>query len=106
MEEIRSATVMREMLLDPERLKKLQADPVPVIEEAEKIAKAETPAYIGDRWLYRIAIGLLGFLAIVAIVGSIVLVGINKTIPEVLVAMGSIAVGAIVGLFAPSPTGK
>ena len=70
-------------------------------------AKAEDkPAYYGDKLLYRIAVIVLGVLALMAATGSIVLVAMGKTTPEVLVALGSAAVGALVGLFAPTPSGK
>jgi len=64
------------------------------------------PAYIEDRLVYRVAIGVLGSLAIIAAIGFVVLVFKDKTTPEALVALGSAAVGALVGLFAPSPVGK
>jgi hypothetical protein len=48
---------------------------------------------------------VLGALALIAAIGSIVLVSLGNDTPEVLVALGSAAVGALVGLFAPSPTG-
>ena len=50
-----------------------------------------------DRLIYRFAIGVLGSLAIVAAIGSIILVLADKSNPEVLVALGSTAVGALVG---------
>jgi hypothetical protein len=107
-EQTRSAGQMVKMFsADTELLKRLKTDPIQVLQEtatrAEEIIK---PAYVGDILLYRIAIIVLGSLAVLAAVGSIILVLNGKTTPEVLVALGSAAVGALVGLFAPSPTGK
>lgn len=56
--------------------------------------------------LYRVAVIVLGALTLIAAIGSIGLVAVGKTTPEVLVALGSAAVGALVGLFAPTPSGK
>ena len=105
-DKIRSADQMVRMVLeDPARLAALKADPLPELEKLRADAVNSTPpAYIGDKFLYRIAVSVLGSLALIAAVGSIVLVSQGKTTPEALVALGSAAVGALVGLFAPSPT--
>jgi hypothetical protein len=83
---------------------KTSKDPLSVIQEA--VDTVEASVWRRDRWLYRLAVGVLGTLALIAAVGSIVLVAFGKTTPEVLVSLGSAAVGALVGLFAPSPTSK
>ncbi len=104
----RSATQMKNMFLaDPKLLEQLKTDPVRALNEtAPKAEAVTTPEYMRDKWLYRIAIGVLGTLALVAAIGSVILVLEGDKTPEVLVALGSAAVGALVGLFAPSPTGK
>ena len=92
---------------DPSRLAELRSDPLPALEKLKADAAEITqPVYMGDALLYRIAVVVLGSLAVIAAVGSLILVLGGKTTPEVLVALGSAAVGALVGLFAPSPTGK
>lgn len=83
---------------------KSDSDPMAVIQEAAD--QAEAASWQGDRVLYRVAVGVLGSLALLAAVGAIVLVALGKTTPESLVAIGSASVGALVGLFAPSPTNK
>jgi hypothetical protein len=99
--------MVKMVMEDPARLEALKANPLPELEKLrEDAVKAVPPAYIGDTWLYRTAIIVLGLLALSAAFGSIILVLGGKTTPEVLVALGSAAVGALVGLFAPSPTGK
>ena len=108
-EQIRSAERMVKMFRDDATLLarlKTDADPIPVLEETATKAEAREPAYRDDIVLYRIAIIVLGSLALLAALGSIGLVAVGKTTPEVLVALGSAAVGALVGLFAPSPTIK
>lgn len=109
-EQMRSADRMVKMFNDDSTLlARLQTDldPIPVLQETAAKAKREDDrAYFGDTLLYRIAVVVLGLLALIAAVGSIGLVVADKTTPEVLVALGSAAVGALVGLFAPSPTGK
>jgi hypothetical protein len=108
-EQKRSAQQMVEIVReDPERLKLLKAKGLPELQKLAKEAEkaTTTPAYITDPWLYRIAVIVLGSLAIMAAIGSLILAVNGRTTPEVLVALGSAAVGALVGLFAPSPTGK
>lgn len=108
-EQIRSAERMVKMFREDATLLarlKTDPDPIPVLQETATKAEANGPIYRGDIVLYRVAVIVLGSLALLAAVGSIGLVAASKTTPEVLVALGSAAVGALVGLFAPSPTGK
>lgn len=98
--------VLRVFREDATMVDKLKSgsDPVGVIQEA--VEKVEAASWTTDKWLYRIAVGVLGSLTLIAAVGAIVLVALGKETPEVLVSLGSAAVGALVGLFAPSPTSK
>jgi hypothetical protein len=91
---------------DKELTEKVKVDPIQVLEKLRDEAKENTKPWSDDWLLYRIAVGVLGALALVAAIGSVVLVAVDKDTPEVLVALGSAAVGALVGLFAPSPTSK
>ena len=59
-----------------------------------------------DNWLFRMIIGALGLVAILAMIGAILLAMSAKPIPDVLTALGSAAIGALAGLLAPSPAGK
>jgi hypothetical protein len=88
---------------EPGRADLRQGTPVEAFKKLMEEAKREIPAYIGDIWTYRIAIGVLGALTLTAAVGAILL---KANVPEALVALGSTAVGALVGLFAPSPSGR
>ncbi len=56
-----------------------------------------------DNWLFRMIIGALGLVAILAMVGAIILAMGAKPIPDVITALGSAAIGALAGLLAPSP---
>jgi hypothetical protein len=106
-EQMRSADQMLKMVMEnPARLDLLKINPLPELQKLRDEAVKEAPVYFRDKLLYRIAVLVLGALAIIAAVGSVVLVREGETTPEVLVALGSAAVGALVGLFAPSPTGK
>ena len=96
--------IMRIVTADPQRLEALKADPLAELQKLTNEAKAVS--WVEDKLLYRIAVIVLGLLALIAAIGSIILVVMGKTTPEVLVSLGSAAVGALVGLFAPSPTGK
>jgi hypothetical protein len=105
--QIRSADQMVKIVMEnPARLAALKANPLPELEKLRSDAVMATPAYYGDRMLYRIAVLVLGSLALLAALGSLILAYVGKTIPEGLVALGSAAGGALVGLFAPSPASK
>jgi anti-sigma-K factor RskA len=106
--QIRSADYMFNSLIkNPAQLDQLKINPVSVLQQHKDIALMETsPSYTTDKWVYRIAVLVLSILAVVAAGGSIFLVSTSQTTPEVLVALGSAAVGALVGLFAPVPGEK
>ena len=108
MEEKRTATAMVDLLEGFPGIKnELQAgDPIQILKNTAEQVEGIIPRYKTDKWVYRIAIGVLALLALAAAIGAIVLVSIDKAIPEVLVALGSAAVGGIVGLFAPPPSSK
>lgn len=76
-----------------------------------KLAKQVTtdlppPAFVTDRWTYRIVVLALGIVCIAAIGGSIYLGAVSRDIPDVLTALGAAAIGALAGLLAPSPTNR
>lgn len=79
-------------------------DPATEVPRLVQSAASDVPAYRGDKWLYRLAVSVLGALALVAAVGAIWLVVNGKTTPESVVALGSASVGALVGLFATPPS--
>lgn len=86
----------------------LQADPALAArvkdDPAAAIAGLAEPLQT-DVWIYRIVVGALA-LAILGAVGGAILLAMNgRTIPELLLAIGSGAVGALAGLLAPSPAG-
>jgi len=59
-----------------------------------------------DVWIYRIVVTTLGLAVLGALGGAIWLAIREKDIPEVLVALGSAAVGALAGLIAPPPPSR
>ena len=60
-----------------------------------------------DAWIYRIVVTVLGLVMLSEIGGSIALaMADKKAAPEILLALGSAAVGALAGLLAPSPASK
>ncbi len=58
-----------------------------------------------DKWIYRLVVGILGLIALMALGGGLLLAyeKPDKELPQMLVALGSTAVGALAGLLAPSP---
>ena len=58
-----------------------------------------------DIWLYRL-VAVLGLTVVGSITGAIVLALSGQSKPEVLVALGSAAIGGLDGLLAPSPLNR
>jgi hypothetical protein len=93
------------MAQDPKFAKEMKKDPTGTIARV-----AGTPLET-DVWIYRLVVGALGFTIILVIAGSIYLTAMGqgpegRKVPEVLIAIGSAAVGALAGLLAPSPVRK
>lgn len=86
---------------NPEKLKALQQDPITELPKVIKETAQPKPAYFHDKWMYRWVAISLGLVVFTSAVGAIILSGIDKTTPDLLVAVGSGAVGALAGLFAP-----
>jgi hypothetical protein len=57
-----------------------------------------------DTWIYRMVVGLLGIVMVTGIIGAFILAldGKDKP-PDIFLALGSAAVGALAGILAPSP---
>ncbi len=53
--------------------------------------------------IYRWVIKFLGIAIILVIIVVAILVGLGKTVPDGIIAIGSAAVGAMAGILAPSP---
>ena len=93
-------SVATQMAADPEFAREVARDP---------IAAFGTPAYVGDRMVYRVVVFSLGAVAILALIGSIVLQyggTAAQDQPPLLIAFGSAAIGALAGLLAPAPGSK
>lgn len=58
------------------------------------------PAYMSDRRFYRIVVGFLGTVAVLAALGTIILATIDLDVPDSLVALGSASIGALASLVA------
>ena len=59
-----------------------------------------------DVWLFRLVVLSLGLCMLASLVGAIVLAVKGTDTPEILVALGSAAVGGLAGLLAPSPLNR
>ena len=59
-----------------------------------------------DVWIYRIVVAVLGLAVVATVIGAIILTLTGRPTPEVLVALGSAAVGGLSGLLAPSPVSQ
>ena len=59
-----------------------------------------------DIWRYRMVMAVLGLTVVVSVVGAIALTMMDQSTPEVIVALGSAAIGGLAGLLAPSPLNR
>jgi uncharacterized integral membrane protein len=96
--------IVKNLDLKPEQKEKAAKE---VIKAKEKADKSAGSPFAWDEWIYRIAIMVLGFVIIIAIIGTIwlTLAGI-KELPSILIALGSASVGAIAGLLTPTSASK
>jgi hypothetical protein len=93
-----SATDLAAMVAaDPELQAQVRNDP------AGALSQLAAP-YESDVWIYRIIVLALAMTMLLVVLASFVLVLFDKSIPDVLVAIGTAALGAVAGLLAPSPT--
>jgi hypothetical protein len=70
--------------------------------ELPKLAdEAKKQTEIPNTPVYRTIVWALSVVAVVALIGAIALVGIGKSAPEVVIALGSAAIGALAGALIP-----
>lgn len=108
-DKLRVANRMMNILeTNPDLQKEVSKDPVAGMEKIRVQATKAEKEYDRekDKLLYRLALGILGLIALSTAAAAVVFGLQEKTIPEVLVALGSASVGSMVGLFAPSPVSK
>lgn len=107
---LRSADeLVNRVLSNEELLAKIKEDPKKELPKlAEEVIGMLPPIEMPpDVWIYRVVVGSLGFTVLSVVIGSMILTGIKiDTIPDLLTAIGSAAVGALAGLLAPSPVRK
>lgn len=72
-------------------------------EELEQVFTVGTPLQT-DRWIYRIVVSALALTLTTSIGGAVWLQLVNKPIPEILIGLGTGALGGLAGLLAPTPS--
>jgi hypothetical protein len=86
---------------NPELKRELSADPAAALTK-----QAAEKAYTSDPQFYRIAvIGLISIIVLVVISAIVVQVWKGEPLSDWISALATTALGGLVGLFAPSPTG-
>jgi hypothetical protein len=87
----------------PQNVGKTKPPDIEPVKSAEVVPSPLT----WDKWVYRIVVISLSLTVLGALVGAIVLeMAKNISPPDLLVALGSAAVGALAGLLAPPPSGR
>jgi hypothetical protein len=95
------AELAKEVERDPELARRIKEDPAKALQELARPEPLKS-----DVWIYRMVVGVLGLIGLVAVLGAILLTAMGKggdQIPGVVTALGSAAIGALAGLLAPSP---
>ncbi|OPY31259.1 MAG: hypothetical protein A4E32_01709 [Methanomassiliicoccales archaeon PtaU1.Bin124] len=72
------------------------------LDKAANVATEQILAYQNDTEFYRRLIMYLTIIVLVVVVGTMVLLGMGKDSNDGLIAIGSAAVGALVGIFSTS----
>jgi cytochrome bd-type quinol oxidase subunit 1 len=95
--------LVRRVIVEPGLKERVTADPVAVLQELATQVTRENPSVESDVWIYRIVVGLIGFTALVAVGGAIWIATIrgSQSVPDILTALGSGAIGALAGLLSP-----
>jgi len=114
-QEVKMSAYSRRLVNETENI--IRNDPTILqnVENRDDLVKATTSIieeatrkldYTKDTWLYRIAIITLSLLALTAAGAAVATMWpqITDPVPESLVALGSAAAGALVGLFAKPPS--
>jgi hypothetical protein len=105
-QEVQQAQDVISRFQEPAQMAALKEDPTTELQKLKDELTRElsgTPAYQTDRWIYRMVVASLGLTLLIAAVGAVILASNSITAPDVLVALGSGAIGALAGLLAPSP---
>lgn len=93
----RSTSLLAAVARDPVLQQALRDDPL-------KALSALPPLEPGaDVWIYRLVVGSLGLVLLVCAIGGVVLADTSHGVPDLLLSLGSAALGALAGLLAPSP---
>lgn len=84
----------------------LRSDPDKALEGVTKMVKSLPDPLKTDVWVYRTVVLSLGLAVIITLIGAIGITLVGETTPDILIALGSAAVGALAGLLAPTPSEK
>lgn len=77
-----------------------------IVQPREVVTQATANPLQTDVWVYRMVVFSLGLTVLLALIGGVTLAIMGKTTPEVLIALGSAAIGALAGLLVPTPPTK
>jgi len=97
------AKILEKAEKNPNFKTKLKSDPIAVLEEENE----KSNPLLTDPWIYRIIVMSLGTAIILCIIFAFIIANYSSNdTPQILIAIGSAAVGALAGLLAPSPKQK
>jgi len=105
---LRSADQLKKTILEtPGALDEIRTNPAATLDKLTEQAKLQVPrALEQDKIIYRIVVSSLALVTLLVVVGVIALsfkASGTVSVPDVLTALGSAAIGALAGILAPSP---
>jgi len=74
----------------------------PQAEAVNPVKPQAVPQFTTDPWIYRIVVGVLGIAVVATVIGGL----FTANMPQGVLAIGSAAVGGLVGLLVPSPVSR
>ena len=101
----RAAELPSTGILPPQHISAKEQNPDTASQAAATAIQERTSSLPNrDDRVYLVVVVIMGTIGVIAVLGAILLVWIpDKTVPDILMALGSAAVGALGGLLAPSP---
>ncbi|MGD0794403.1 MAG: hypothetical protein ABR958_02245 [Dehalococcoidales bacterium] len=90
--------LMSIVLADPKKLEALKTNPIEGLTELVKQAKEQTTLTFSPTNIFTLIVIALGSIGVIAVIGGIIIGYFDKTMPEMLTALGGAAVGGLVAL--------
>lgn len=104
---VRSAEeLVRRAVVEPGRIEEIRRDPIPALQKLAQEVVRDVPQsrpIDTDVWIWRVLVTALSASMLLTLVSAAVLAIWRIEVPQTITSMGSMALGGVLGLLAPSP---